>query len=145
MELRNNLSAKKTAVRNCERMVLGLPYRPLNTMVAKIKQDAYEEDEDVIMSKGEEDEDVFVDEDSNHTIPQIVSQISSFVPTAPSSFVPTGKRSSNKLFLSESSGESESSKKRVKRPPQRKKPLPVIREEEPQVQKEEKIIDIYQP
>lgn len=121
MELRNNLSAKKTAVRNCERMVLGLPYRPLNTVVAKIKQDAYEEDEDVIMSKGEEEEDVFVDEDSNHTIPQIVSQISSFVPTtAPSSFVPTGKRSSNKLFLSESSGESETSKKRVKKPPQKR-------------------------
>jgi|LauGreDrversion4_2_1035121.scaffolds.fasta_scaffold407644_1 hypothetical protein len=69
MEIRNNLIARKTAVRNCERMVFGLPYRPLNTVVAKIKQDIVEEDEDVIMSRGEEEEDVFVEEDSNQLIP----------------------------------------------------------------------------
>jgi hypothetical protein len=41
----------------------------LNTVVAKIKQDIVEEDEDVIMSRGEEEEDVFVEEDSNQLIP----------------------------------------------------------------------------
>jgi hypothetical protein len=37
MELRSNLIAQKTAVRNCERMVLGLPYRPLNTIGMRMK------------------------------------------------------------------------------------------------------------
>ena len=68
MELRSNLIAKKSAVRNCERMVLGLPYRPLNNLKLKMKLFKNDEDipkdDDVILSRGEED-DVFVDEDSN--------------------------------------------------------------------------------
>ena len=80
MELRSNLIAQKTAVRNCERMVLGLPYRPLNTIGMRVKMftSAANIDErgenpilqddgnDLVMSRGES-EDLFVDEDSVNT------------------------------------------------------------------------------
>ncbi|TNV86933.1 hypothetical protein FGO68_gene12122 [Halteria grandinella] len=69
--------ARKFAIRNCERMVLSMNYRPLNTAHAKIKsfsdpasaaeflipRDQGCFDDDVIMSN-KEDEDIFVDEDS---------------------------------------------------------------------------------
>jgi hypothetical protein len=78
MELRSNLIAQKTAVRNCERMVLGLPYRPLNTIGMRMKMYTsaagntdergenpilQDEANDLVMSRGES-EDLFVDEDS---------------------------------------------------------------------------------
>jgi hypothetical protein len=93
MEIRTNLLSKKTAVRNCERMIFGLPYRPLNNLYMKRKLAAHQSDmlgilqhggvpllasggldEDLVMSRGEEDgaddgEDLFVDEDSNMSAP----------------------------------------------------------------------------
>lgn len=62
-------------------MVLGLPYRALSTITTKAKSyptgskeerisipgEAFNNDEEVILSRGE-DEDLFVDEDSNLAI-----------------------------------------------------------------------------
>jgi hypothetical protein len=88
MDLRSNLIAKKTAVRNCERMVLGLPYRSLNTISTRMKLYSAavderadnpiiwdEENNNLVMSREGESEDLFVDEDSingNNNLPKLL-------------------------------------------------------------------------